>query len=144
MQIDLPNCFYLFDGCPRTIEEADLLLVNVSIDAVIYLDVPRDVVTDRLKHRFIHEASGRTYSDNCELSKVSGFDDITQEKLIQRIDDQPDAVATRLSIFEDKTLPLLEYFKNLGILYTFSGTDSDTVYSQIKTTISESLNDTKA
>lgn len=134
-----PSCFYLFDGCPRTIEEADMLLKHVSIDAVFYLDVPRDTVVHRLQHRYIHEASGRTYSDEYEPPKVPGLDDVTHEKLTQRIDDQPHAVSTRLSVFENKTLPLLDYYRDYGILHTFSSTSSDIIFPQIVDVLSNLL-----
>ena len=82
--------------------------------------------------RWIHPASGRIYSYSYKAPKVEGVDDITGEPLVQREDDKPESVRTRLTAYDDVTSPLITYYEGKGVLKTFSGTMSDVIYPQIK------------
>ena len=89
--------------------------------------------------RWIHPASGRIYSYSYKAPKVKGLDDVTGEPLIQRDDDKPESVRTRLNAYDDVTSPLVNYYNKRGVLMTFSGTMSDVIYPKVK----EWLQDTK-
>jgi len=122
----------LLDGFPRTIDQAKALDNVVNVDLVINLDIPTETIVARIADRWIHPASGRVYSYSYKPPKVDGFDDITGEPLVQRDDDKPESVRTRLRAYDEVTSPLVAYYSERGVLETFSGTESDTIYPNVK------------
>jgi adenylate kinase len=108
-QDDCANGF-LFDGFPRTLEQAEALKSKVQIDAVVEIDVDDNEIIKRMSGRRVHLASGRTYHIMFNPPKVEGKDDETGEDLIQRDDDQEETVKKRLDVYHDQTEPLIEYY----------------------------------
>lgn len=72
------------------------------------------------------------YSYSYKPPKVEGFDDATGEPLVQRDDDKPDSVRTRLDAYDKVTAPLVEYYEQKGVLETFHGTMSDVIYPDVR------------
>ena len=102
---------FLFDGFPRTIPQADAMKVaKVRLDYVLEIDVPFDVILERVSGRRSHPASGRSYHVKFNPPKVEGRDDATGEPLVQRKDDLPDAVQKRLGEYSRLTRPLVQYY----------------------------------
>lgn len=122
----------LIDGFPRTIEQAELLAKNLHIAAVVALDIPHNVIIQRISNRWIHAPSGRTYAYDYNPPKVSGLDDITQEPLVQRDDDKPESVKERLEKYDSVTSPLIDHYQKQGRIRVFSGTESDVIYPLVK------------
>jgi nucleoside-triphosphate--adenylate kinase len=122
----------LLDGFPRNLEQAKALDEVVNIDLVINLNVPTETIVDRIADRWIHPASGRIYSYSYRPPKVKGLDDETGEPLIQRDDDKPESVRTRLEAYDNVTAPLVDYYAQRGVLKTFTGTMSDVIYPEVK------------
>lgn len=120
-RIAKPDCAkgFIFDGFPRTIAQAQALgkLLadnNMTIDAIINLEVPEDVVLKRLTSR-------RTCSNpNCQAiyniytmpPKKEGICDKCGSKLMQRDDETEEAIKVRLTTYYEKTQPLIDYYKN--------------------------------
>ena len=103
---------FLFDGFPRTIPQADALKNNgIDIDYVVEIDVPDQVIIERLSGRRIHEVSGRVYHVVYNPPKEDGKDDVTGEVLIQRPDDTEETVKKRLAVYHEQTEPLVAYYK---------------------------------
>ncbi|MDX9966909.1 MAG: adenylate kinase [Sulfuricurvum sp.] len=117
---------FLLDGFPRTVPQADALKeAGVAIDAVIEIDVPDNVIVERMSGRRAHLASGRTYHVVYNPPKVEGKDDITGEDLVQRDDDKAEVVLDRLRVYHEQTAPLVGYYK------TLSAADSSVKYITI-------------
>lgn len=122
----------LLDGFPRNIQQAQALENVTHIDHVVNLDVPTETIVSRIADRWIHPASGRVYSYSYKPPKKVGLDDITGEPLVQRNDDKPESVRTRLEAYDKMTAPLVDFYKSKGVLQTFSGTESDVLYLRVK------------
>ncbi|MEE6523158.1 hypothetical protein FKM82_021899, partial [Ascaphus truei] len=103
--------YWLLDGFPRTVPQAEALDKAHKIDSVIDLNVPFQTIRERLTARWIHPGSGRVYNTEFNPPKVLGIDDVTGEPLSQREDDKPETVIKRLKAYEALTKPVLEYYQ---------------------------------
>jgi len=102
---------YLFDGFPRTIAQADAMKESgVNIDYVLEIDVPDEMIVERMTGRRTHQPSGRVYHVKFNPPKVEGQDDVTGEPLVQRDDDQEETVKKRLAVYHNQTEVLLGYY----------------------------------
>jgi adenylate kinase len=104
---------YLFDGFPRTVAQADAMKdAGINIDYVLEIDVPDDLIVDRMSGRRSHPASGRVYHIRNNPPKVDNVDDVTGEALVQRPDDIAETVMKRLSVYHNQTEVLLGYYND--------------------------------
>lgn len=122
---------WVLDGFPRTVFQAEALYKGEDIDTVVNLDVPFSTIMDRLSGRWIHLQSGRVYNEGFNPPQKPGYDDLTGEPLIQREDDKPKTIKKRLETYQQQTEPVLEFFKEKGLLHSFSGTETDVIYPNI-------------
>ena len=122
----------LLDGFPRNVVQAKALEDVAHIDYVINLDIPTETIVERIADRWIHPASGRIYSYSYKPPKTVGLDDVTGEPLVQRDDDKPESVRTRLEAYDKITKPLVDWYAERGVIKTFSGTQSDVIYPKVK------------
>ncbi|XP_063393710.1 GTP:AMP phosphotransferase AK3, mitochondrial [Cydia fagiglandana] len=122
---------WLLDGFPRTVAQANALWKTQPVDVVLNLVVPFDVIIDRVKNRWVHLPSGRVYNIGFNTPKQSGKDDITNEDLVQRPDDRPEAVRKRLEIYDSITRPVIDFYKEKGILKEFEGRTSDEIWPKV-------------
>ena len=105
------NNGYLFDGFPRTVAQADAMkAAGINVDYVLEIDVPDDLIVDRMSGRRSHPASGRVYHIKNNPPKVDNVDDVTGEPLVQREDDKEATVKHRLSVYHNQTEVLLGYY----------------------------------
>lgn len=132
----IPSQPWLLDGFPRTLAQAEALEKICEVDLVISLNIPFETLKDRLNTRWIHPKSGRVYNLEFNPPNVHGVDDITGEPLIQQEDDKPDAVVTKLRQYKDVAKPVIELYKNRGVLHTFSGTETNKIWPYIYTLLS--------
>lgn len=108
----------LFDGFPRTIEQAQgLQRLNIAIALVVELQVARDVIVNRLSGRRVHEPSGRTYHVQFNPPKRAGIDDVTGEALVHRHDDREHTIRERLRVYEEQTMPLIDFYRKSKVPY---------------------------
>jgi adenylate kinase len=110
---------FLFDGFPRTIPQAEALReVGVEIDVVLEIDVPDEVIVERLGGRRVHPQSGRVYHLEYNPPKFEGKDNETGEPLVQREDDKEETVRTRLDVYHQQTEPLVSFYTNLEMKFS--------------------------
>ncbi|MFK3738545.1 adenylate kinase [Massilia sp. TN1-12] len=102
---------YLFDGFPRTVAQADAMKDSgVAIDYVLEIDVPDEMILERMTGRRTHQQSGRVYHVKFNPPKTEGVDDVTGEPLVQRDDDKEETVKKRLAVYHNQTEVLLDYY----------------------------------
>jgi len=126
---------YILDGFPRTIPQANgldslLEIINQGLDKVILLDVPDDIIVNRISGRRLHPKSGRIYHIKYNPPKKEGLDDITNEELIIRPDDQEKTIKERLKIYHEMTRPITQYYKK-NLVKLNGNEDINTVFNNI-------------
>ena len=106
---------YLLDGFPRTIPQADAMKENgIDVDFVVEIKVDDAEIIKRMSGRRAHLASGRTYHIEYNPPKQEGLDDVTDEPLVQRDDDQEETVKHRLDVYHEQTEPLVKYYRDFA------------------------------
>jgi adenylate kinase len=107
---------FILDGFPRTIPQAEALdQAGVTIDKVVNFVIEDALIVHRLSGRRVHKETGRIYNVNPDGTPQPPAD-MDPSELLQRDDDQPEAIANRLVVYADQTLPLVGYYKDTGLL----------------------------
>jgi len=128
---------YLLDGFPRTIPQAEALkklMVDIGeeLDFVVNIDVPRDVILDRLTTRRTCTDCGEIYNVKSNPPKEEGKCDACGGPVVQRDDETEEAIGNRLDVYNEKTAPLAGFYEKEGMLLTVSATSSEAVIDAIK------------
>ncbi|MBI5461304.1 MAG: adenylate kinase [Gammaproteobacteria bacterium] len=131
---------YLLDGFPRTIPQAEALKkmladMGEKLDCVVNIDVPRDVILDRLTTRRTCTSCNAIYNVKSNPPKVSGVCDKCGGPVVQRDDETEEAISNRLDVYNQKTAPLAGFYEKEGMLMTVTATSSDDVINAIKNKI---------
>ena len=123
---------WLLDGFPRTLQQAESVLRREKVDMFINLQVPDATIIERLGGRWVHLASGRTYHTSFNPPLRPGLDDVTGEPLQQRPDDRPEVVLERLTLYHTHIKTILQHFKDLNLLRSYHGTESNKIWPHIE------------
>ena len=122
---------FILDGFPRTVEQAKMLDAMLAesgdkVSLVLALEVPDEVLTERICGRWVHKGSGRSYHVTFAKPKSLGegdvpsgttmLDDETSEPLMQRADDTEEALGKRLEGYHAQTVPILEHYSPAGVV----------------------------
>ena len=107
---------FALDGFPRTFKQAKELESITPIDLVINLVVGDDIVVARLGTRVTCRKCGAIYNTRTLPPKKEGVCDICGGELYQRDDQKPEAVKRRLEVYKKETEPLIQYYREKGIL----------------------------
>ena len=118
---------YLLDGFPRTVDQAEALdreleEMGIKLDKVVNIDADKDVLINRAIGRRICRTCGATYHVNNNPPKVDGICDLDGGELYQRDDDTVETVTTRIQVYQDQTQPLIDYYRNQGLILDIDGT----------------------
>lgn len=121
-QPDASGRGFILDGFPRTVGQAEALgaILEKPLDLVIDLDVPRELVLERISSRRVCRDCGANYSAT-KNDPVSQICDRCGGDVVQRDDDTPDAVNKRLDIYDSQTSPLISFYNAQGILAVVNG-----------------------
>jgi len=137
-QDDARSRGYILDGFPRTVAQAEALdgiTAELPIDAVIDLDVPRDLVLARISSRRVCRDCGTNYTTSGR-ERHPWTCDLCGGDVVQRDDDSEESVNRRLDLYETQTAPLLEYYGSRGRLTVVDGTATpDAVFQRLTTAI---------
>jgi adenylate kinase len=109
---------FLFDGYPRTIEQAKALETIAKIDLIIQLVVPDWIIIERLSTRRICRNCGEVYNIRFLKPKKDMICDKCGGPLYQRPDDTPEVIKKRIEVYEQQTQPILQYYKVKGVPFT--------------------------
>jgi adenylate kinase len=117
---------YVLDGFPRTVAQAEALAerleqLGAQLDAVVYLNVPEAEILRRLSGRRTCPSCNAIYHVDTMPPRRAGVCDKCGAALIQRDDERPEVVRNRLEVYADQTHPLLDYYRQRGLLREIDG-----------------------
>ncbi len=134
-----PDCIpgFLMDGFPRTIPQADalealLLERNRKVTGALELKAPIEELVGRFSGRRVCPLDGSSYHLVTQPPLQAGLCDICHTQLVRRDDDDPEVVQRRLEVYMEKTTPLMDYYRERGMLLTVDATaEPETVFGRI-------------
>ncbi len=120
---------YILDGFPRNTKQAEALdnmlaSLNMSLTAALSVDVPFEDLMKRLTGRRTCKACGQMYNVYFNPPQKEGICDKCGGELFQRDDDKEETIKKRLEVYNAQTAPLIDYYRNKGILKSVAGTGS--------------------
>ncbi len=132
---------YILDGFPRNTAQAETLdkvLAGMGspLDTALLIDVDKDVLMKRLTGRRTCKNCQQMYNVYFSPPKKEGVCDKCGGELFQRDDDKEDTIKKRLDVYDAQTAPLINYYKERGILKTVKGTGSiDEIFKNVCTVL---------
>ena len=120
-RLEEPDCAkgYILDGVPRTIAQAEALeKAGIVFDCVVSLEVSDETIMERMSGRRVCPDCGASYHVVAVPPKSEGVCDKCGGKLIQRKDDAPETVKSRLEVYHKETEPLKAFYAERGLLKT--------------------------
>lgn len=125
---------YILDGFPRTVGQAgalDEITAGRPLDVVLDLDVPREMVMQRLTSRRVCRDCGTNYVAD-GVQRLPWICDVCGGDVMHRDDDTPEAIAHRLDLYEEQTSPLIEFYQRDNRLAIVDGVAStDEVFRRL-------------
>ncbi|MGP1438573.1 MAG: adenylate kinase [Treponema sp.] len=115
---------FILDGFPRTVAQADALSNIVALDYVINLDISDEEVIERLSGRRVCSKCGHSFHIKFMKPKTEGLCDECEGSLITREDDKREAIEKRLKTYAEQTYPLIQYYKEKGLLVSIDARPS--------------------
>ena len=142
-RLSRPDCAdgAILDGFPRTVAQAEALNDTLAktgrkIDLVPFIEVPEPVLMARLTGRWTCKECGHIYHTLFNPPKQAGICDLDGSELYQRPDDSPETVANRIKVYFEQTAPLIEYYREQGVLVEVDG---DRAIDQVNQTLLDKI-----
>lgn len=131
------NQGYIFDGFPRTIEQANSLEklneeLNEYIDYVFYFEIPFSEIIKRLSSRRVCKKCSTNYNLLFNPPKKENICDICSGELYQREDDKEKTIKHRLEVFAKQTIPLKKYYQEKKLLKVIDANLSNNAFLAIE------------
>ena len=124
---------FVLDGYPRNLDQAEFLSEETDLDRVVFLDVPEDVLVERLTGRRVCDDCGRNYHVEFDRPEEAGVCDECGGELVQREDDTEETVRERLRVYRENTEPVVEHYRETGDLSEASGEGTpDEVFGRLR------------
>ncbi|HRO67076.1 MAG TPA: adenylate kinase [Pseudobdellovibrionaceae bacterium] len=129
---------FILDGFPRTVAQAQALdellrKLGLSIGKAIFLEVPMEILMDRLTGRRVCKSCGAVYHVTSKPPKTAGVCDLCGGEVYQRNDDKAEVIGTRLKTYEEFTSPLKSFYKDAGKYVEVDGNRAtESVYKDIE------------
>jgi adenylate kinase len=142
-RLSQPDCAsgVLLDGFPRTIAQAEALDRALAergqkIGLVPYIVVPDEVLVERVSGRRLCRVCGEPYHVRFNPPRRAGVCDKDGGDLYQRDDDKPETVRKRLKVYWEQTNPLVDYYRQRGVLVEINGDQSiDAVQAELRAAV---------
>jgi adenylate kinase len=142
-RLSRPDCAggAILDGFPRTIAQAEsldcaLAKIGHEINVVPYFAVPEEELVERVSGRRLCRVCGGSYHVRFNPPQQSGVCDNDGGELYQRDDDRPETVRKRLQVYWEQTSPLIDYYRQKGILAEINGDQSiDAVAAELRAAV---------
>ena len=134
---------FMLDGFPRTIvqaQELDKMLSQkgVTLSAVISINISDEEIKSRVAGRRVCISCGESYNISYKPTKAEGICDTCGGEVIQRDDDKPETVLSRLKTYHEKTQPLIDYYKKQDLILAASSEVSSRIaFEEIKTGLAQ-------
>ena len=123
----------IFDGFPRTVEQADALGEQIKVDLALNLDVDDAELVNRLTKRRSCPKCNAVYHLEYNPPAKAGICDKCGSELYQRDDDKEATVLNRLKVYREKTMPLIDYYEKKGTLQTVMGIGNiDEIFEKVE------------
>lgn len=106
---------FLLDGYPRTLKQAEFLMTITDLTGVILLTLTDDEIVQRLSRRRVCPACGVSYHLDLKPPQQEGVCDLDAEQLIQREDDTPHVILSRLQTYKEETQPIIDFLRTKGV-----------------------------
>ncbi len=136
---------YLLDGFPRSTAQVEAFEnkvkgTSLEVNLVINLDVDNEVLIERIENRRICQNCGAVYNLKVKAPAVEGVCDECGGKLYQRSDDNRESLQKRLQSYQDETFPVLQYYREFGLVVDVDATQSiEKVWQQVNVAIDNTL-----
>ena len=129
---------FVLDGYPRNLDQTEELEGMTDLDVILSIDVSRSELIERLTGRRVCSDCGENYHVEFDPPEEAGVCDVCGGTLVQREDDQREAVENRLDVFEENTAPVIEQYRDHGGFVKIDGEQApDEVWADVDAAIRE-------